>query len=81
MVKSDRVDGHKTVQIVLIRDVISMPGDDIKRAVVLIRPEEGALELGENLPGVASVFEVGRGVEEVSRIGKSVGTWKVVRIE
>ncbi len=35
MIKSNRVDGHKIVQIVFVRCVIAMPGDYIKTRMIL----------------------------------------------
>lgn len=59
-------------QIVLVRDVVAVPGDDVEGAVVLRRLEKLAAELVDDFPGRLFDFVFGHGVEEVAGVGEAV---------
>lgn len=48
MVKRNRIDDHEFIKVVLERDVISVPGDDIERAVTLSCGKQLALILADD---------------------------------
>jgi hypothetical protein len=35
MVKADTVDGHKLAEVVLVRSIVTVPRNNVKRAVIL----------------------------------------------
>lgn len=74
MIIRNGVDDHKIGQVVLVRNVVSVPGDDIERAVTLLRFKEMAGVLVHNLVGHFEVFVVCCRSLEVPRVGQAVRT-------
>ena len=79
MVKRDGIDDAKVLQVVHVRDVIAVPGDYVKRTVILHRLEEAATVFIDHcpLPGVVVVvLEEGGWRLEISRICQSIGSYR-----
>ena len=75
MVELDGIDDHEISQIVFVRDVISVPGDYVKRAVLLDGLEEMAAVFVDNfILDAVDVLEPGRRCFEIPRIGQPIGT-------
>ena len=72
MVDGDGAHVDEFGQVVLVRDVVSMPGDDVEGRVVLCALEELAAELIDDLPRLLLDFIESSRVEEVSSIGKTI---------
>lgn len=69
MVHGNRSDVHELRQIVLVRNVVPMPSDDIERRVVLLALEKLAAELVYDLPRFLFDVVFGDRVQEVSCVG------------
>lgn len=52
MIEANRIDDHKFGQIIFVRNVVSVPGDHIKRGMRLCGHKEGALKFRHNLIGM-----------------------------
>ncbi len=75
MIKRDGVDDTEVLEVVLVRHVVAVPGDDIEGRVILVSDEEMALILGNDFEvGNVAVFVPSNGSEEVTGIGQSIGT-------
>lgn len=82
VVKGDGADGVEAAEVVLVRVVVALPGDHVKRRVGLRRLEERVVELDRHEVLVWALVgrrakvlaEAGNGSQEVSRVGEAVGT-------
>lgn len=75
MIESDAVDGVESIEIVLVRRVVSVPRDHVERRVILFANKERANELGHDCEvDVLSVFESSHGVQKVTWVCEAVGT-------
>jgi hypothetical protein len=76
MVKGDGANDVETAQIILVRIVISMPGDNIKRGLVLAGRKERIVEFADQRIFSALLFVIKEGNRglKVSCIGKTVGS-------
>ena len=75
MVEFDGIDDHEIGQIVFVRDVISVPGDYVKRAVLLDGLEEmAAVFVDDFVVDTIDVFEPGRWCFEIPRIGQPISS-------
>lgn len=73
MIERDRINDHKSSQIVLVRHVISMPGDHIERTMRLLANKQLPLVLCDNFVILhVSIFVPGAGREEMPRIRQPV---------
>jgi hypothetical protein len=72
VVDGDGADVDELCQVVLVRHIISMPGNYIKGAVVLRRLEKLAAELVNGFPWLLFDFVFGDGVKEVAGIGEAI---------
>lgn len=76
MIKRNGADGVETTKVVLVRVIVSVPGNDVKGSVVLACGKEGVVELAVK-PPLGRFFLIlerrDRGLE-VARIGKTVRT-------
>src|SRR5438552_3304782 len=73
MVEADRPDRVEEREIVDIRRVIAVPGDDVERRMVEPGHPKIALEFGDHLEGLVAVLEGGDRRAEIARIGEAVG--------
>lgn len=82
VVVGDCADGVEAAQVVLVRVVVAVPGDDVKGRVGLARLEERVVHLdGDGEGGVTALggggakvlAEVSHGRLEVARVGEAVG--------
>ena len=75
MVELDGIDDHEISQIVFVRDVISVPGDYVKRAVLLDGLEKMSAVFVDNfILDAVDVFEPGRRCFEIPRIGQPISS-------
>ena len=73
MVERDRADGVEPAQIVSVRRVVAVPGDDVERRVIdLARPEISA-KFRDQLHRAFAVFVPGDRRFEIARVGEAVG--------
>lgn len=73
MVHRDGTHVHEFRQIVLVRDIVSMPRNDVKWRVLLCAVEELATKLVHNVPVfLLNLIFCGR-MKEVSSVGKAIG--------
>mmetsp|Transcript_24343 Transcript_24343/g.52381 ORF Transcript_24343/g.52381 Transcript_24343/m.52381 type:complete len:381 (-) Transcript_24343:117-1259(-) len=75
MVKSHRIHGTKVVQVVLVRGVVAVPGDDVVGRKGLGSAEERSVHLVDHLVALlnALALEPGHRSLEVLRVGQAVG--------
>lgn len=72
VVNRDGSDVDKLGEIVLVRDIIAVPGNDVEWTVLLGPPEELAAKLVDNLPAFPHDLVLGLGMEEVSCVRETV---------
>lgn len=73
VVDRDGADIDEFRQVVLVRNVVPVPGDDVEGAVVLCALEELAAELVHDLPWLLLDLVLRHGGQEVPRVGEAVG--------
>lgn len=72
MVDGNRTNINKLGQIILVRDVVSMPRDDVERRVFLFADEKLASQLVHDFPRRLFNLVLGCWVQEVAGIGQTV---------
>lgn len=73
MVNRDRSHVDELGEIILVRRVVPMPGDNVKRAVVLRALEEASAKLIHDLPRIiARNSVIGLGIQKVPCVSKTV---------
>jgi hypothetical protein len=72
MVEAHRIDRVEAVQIIAIRRVIAVPGDDIERRMVEGRRPEVPERLLDHLGRLVLVLEPGARRFEIARVRKAV---------
>ena len=72
MVVADRSHRIESPQVVLVRCVVAVPGDDVERRVVDFRGPETPAELRNELKATASIFVGGVRCLKITRIGEAV---------
>ena len=73
MIEAHAVDDVEAREIVFVRHVIAMPGDDIERRVIDGRAPQPAAEFGHQLEVSLAVLERRHGRQKIARIGEPVG--------
>jgi len=82
VVERDAPDGVEPAQVVLVWEVVAVPGDHVKGRVRLLRVEQGVVELARDpvlvgpvggRAGAVVLGEAGEGRLEVARVGEAVG--------
>ena len=75
MIEGDCVNDAEVLQVVLVGDVVSVPGNNVEGRVVLVSNEQVALVLRDDLEiRNIPVFVAGNRNEEVAGVGQSIGT-------
>lgn len=73
MIKANRIDDHEIRQIVFVRNIISMPGDDIKARLILCSQKELSLEFRYDLKvWNVTILEPCCRCEKIAWIGESI---------
>merc|ERR1712223_2149404 len=79
VVKADAVHNTEVGKIVLVRSIVPMPGNNVKRRVVLFCLKKMPLIFGDDCEVSCPLFKPGGGGQEVPWIGKSVcSNWSQV---
>src|SRR4029077_2090518 len=73
VIEADRAERVEPRQIIGVRRVVAMPGDDVERRVVELGRPEIALELGDDLAGFGVVLKGRHRGPEVAWVGEAVG--------
>lgn len=74
MVCANRSNRYKAIEIVFVRSIVTVPGNNVKGGMVLGDLEVFANVLGDDGVLFFLVFIVGGGVQEVTGISRSVST-------
>src|SRR5687767_8051822 len=72
MVEADRVDGHEACELVLVRHVVAVPGDDVERRTIELRRPEAAHELRHDFAAGGCFLESSYRREEVARLREAL---------
>lgn len=73
MIEADRADGREGAQIIFVRRVIAVPGDDVDRRMGQRGLEQRTAPLHEQFGRRVLVLVVRDRREEVARVGEAVG--------
>lgn len=77
MIETDRVDDHEARQVVFVRRIIAMPGDDIEWRMILQGFKQNSLELRNDFVIVdISILEPSGRCEKVTWLSETVGAAK-----
>ena len=72
MIEGNRINDHEFVEVVLERDVVSMPSYHVERAVALLRGEQFAVILANDLVICFTVLVTGDRSLEISWIRQAI---------
>src|SRR5208337_4330228 len=73
VIEAHRVDAVEIRQIVFVRRVISVPGDDVERRVFVLGFPQAAEKLDNDTVVAVAIFVGGGGRLEIARVGQAVG--------
>jgi hypothetical protein len=74
VIKGNAVHGVVVVQVILVGVVVSVPRDNVKWGMILGKLKQLAQKLGHNFVFNVAIFVSGNWRQEVSWVGKTVGT-------
>lgn len=73
MIKANRVDDHEFCQIVFVWTIISMPGDNIERRMILLAFKKAALKFRNNFVIFSiAILKIRRWCQEITWMGQTI---------
>src|SRR4051794_30392828 len=73
MIEADAVHRIEAAQIIFVRSVVAMPGDDVERGMSLVSTVELPTELGDDFGTTDAVLDPGGRRQKVTTVGETVG--------